>query len=125
MAKTVIVVDDEPDIVKFIRARLIKRGYTVLVAVNGEEGLALMRQQKPDLVLMDKSMPVMDGVEACRRMRADDVLKTVPIMLVTASSPGLSKEEIIEREMFDAYIAKPFEAAKLLEKVQELIGPAV
>jgi len=89
----VLVADDEPDIVEMISRMLIKRRFHVLTATTGEEALALIRQERPDFVLLDVLMPRMDGETVCRSIREDADLKKLPIVLISA----LSEEELEER----------------------------
>ena len=81
---SVLIVNDDPDQLKLMGSLLAKAGYAVVTAVDGLDGLALARRERPDLVISDVSMPRMDGLEFCRELRADTELKTVPILLVTA-----------------------------------------
>ena len=121
MGKTIVFADDEEDIVKFVKARLSKRGYTVLIAVNGQEALELIRQHQPDLVLLDKHMPLLDGTEVCKRMKDDEQLRAIPVILLTASS-GSAAPEALQATQADDCIIKPFEAAELFEKIERLLG---
>ena len=79
-AKKILVVDDEPDILSVIAFRLKKSGYEIVTAGDGKETLDLMQNWKPDLILLDIQLPVMDGYEVCRRIKADEELKHIPIV---------------------------------------------
>jgi putative two-component system response regulator len=86
-AAKILVVDDTPSNVKVLRTLLAVRGYTVITAENGQDALDKAASEPPELILMDVVMPVMDGYEACRRLRALPATKDVPIVMVTASGP--------------------------------------
>ncbi len=122
--KKVLVVDDEPDILKVISFRLKKSGYEVLTAGDGKAALDLIAVNKPDLILLDLRMPVLSGEEVCAMLKASDELKTIPVILLTASSGGKIADKAKELRADDCMI-KPFEAEILLEKVRKIIGGAV
>ena len=86
MAKKILIVDDEPDILKIVTYRLGKAGYEIIAAADGQKGLDLIKEQKPDLVLLDLRLPVLDGDEVCKQVKADDKLKDIPVILLTATS---------------------------------------
>ena len=123
MSKKILVVDDEPDLLKMTVARLKKAGYVVVQAVDGENGLSMMVSEKPDAVLLDLRMPGIDGYEVCRRKKEDDAIKDIPILLFTAS---LSNELLDERKVRDMgisdYVIKPFDVRELLEKIKKALG---
>ncbi|MDD4183704.1 MAG: response regulator [Candidatus Omnitrophica bacterium] len=119
--KKVLVIDDEPDILKVISFRLKKSGYEILTAANGKIALDIISVNKPDLVLLDLRMPVMGGEEVCARIKSDSLLKNIPIILLTASSGGKIAEKAKELGVED-YLVKPFDSDVLLKKVQKLIG---
>ncbi|MDD5194571.1 MAG: response regulator [Candidatus Omnitrophica bacterium] len=122
MAKKVLVVDDEPDVLKVVSFRLKKAGYEVLTAVNGKIAIDLILEDKPDLIILDLRMPVMDGYEVCTKIKADETLKKIPVILLTASSGGSNiTEKMVELKADDCMI-KPFNADELLKKVQKFIG---
>ena len=121
MPKSILLVDDEPDVVLVIRGRLTTWGYRVVTATNGQEALDAMNKQAPDLILMDLKMPVMDGSEVCRRLKTDPRFSHIPIILITSSSPKTATEEYLDIQADDCVI-KPFEPKELLEKVEKWIG---
>ncbi|MBI4436364.1 MAG: response regulator [Candidatus Omnitrophica bacterium] len=116
--KKILVVDDEPDILTLITARLEQKGYQVLVAADGLEGLDAAEKEKPDLILVDVSMPRMNGFQMVQLLRMEDTLKEIPIIVITASR---QKDEAAWRQQagVDQFILKPFEAEELLAKVEE------
>lgn len=121
MSKRILVIEDTEDNRQILRDLLTTAGYEVLEATDGEMGLAMAAQHKPDLVLMDIQLPQIDGYEATRRIKADPALKHIPVVAVT--SYALSGDEEKTRAAgCDGYIAKPFSPRQLLGKVRELIG---
>jgi len=121
MTKKILVVDDEPDILKIVTFRLEKTGYEVKTASNGREAFDLMQKEKPDLLLLDLRLPVMSGYEVCKQMKSDENLKDVPIILLTASSSA-SIEQKTKEFKADDYMIKPFDPEQLLAKVKNMIG---
>jgi len=120
MAKRILIADDEPDIIQLVTFRLEKSGYEVLSAANGKEALDLIQTKKPDLVLLDLRMPIIDGYEVCRQVKADQALKDTPIILLTASSVIKLKEKVTQLKAED-YIIKPFSAEELSKKIEKFI----
>jgi two-component system, OmpR family, alkaline phosphatase synthesis response regulator PhoP len=119
MAK-ILVADDEPDIQTFLILALEHVGHEVLSAEDGEEAIGLALRETPDLILMDVRMPVMDGYEACRRIRAIPSLQHVPVVLLSVRGA-----DAVQRGL-DAgateYVVKPFALEKLLERVSEILA---
>ncbi|MFZ4772335.1 MAG: response regulator [Ferruginibacter sp.] len=121
MAKKILVIDDEPDMIKMVAGRLAKAGYLVIQAVNGKMGLDLLPIEKPDMVLLDLAMPGLDGEAVCRAIKADNATKNLPVMLFTASTARPLSDRA--REMgADDYISKPFDAKELMGKIKKLLG---
>ena len=119
--KRVLVVEDTEDNRQIIRDLLTSAGYEMIEAVNGEQGVAMAAEHRPDLILMDIQLPVLDGYEATRRIKTNPALRHIPIIAVT--SYALSGDEEKTREAgCDAYVAKPFSPRLLLAKVREFIG---
>lgn len=121
MTKKILLVDDEDDIRKVVTFRLKKAGYEVLAAVNGKEGVEAVKKYLPDLVIMDYRMPVMDGVEASKRITQDSATKHIPVLFMTASSANMTLEMITGSGAVD-FINKPFEADQLMEKIRSVLG---
>jgi two-component system cell cycle response regulator DivK len=120
MSKRILVVEDQEDNRRIIRDLLAANDYVVVEAVNGEEALAAVAKQRPDLILMDILLPVMNGYEATRRIKADPALKAIPIIAVT--SYALSGEEQNARAAgCDAYVTKPYSPRQLLSKIKEFL----
>ncbi len=113
----ILVVDDEPDIVEVVKARLQLAGYEVLTASRGEETLARSLKEKPDLVILDIMMPGMDGFEVLRRLREGAETKFIPVIFLTAKT---SLEDRMTGLVGGgaAYLCKPFKGKELVEKVE-------
>jgi two-component system cell cycle response regulator DivK len=121
MSKRVLVVEDQPDSRQIIRDMLAPTDYEITEAENGEEALAAITQQRPDLILMDVQMPIMDGYTATRRIKADAALRSMPIIAVT--SYALSDEEKKARAAgCDDYVSKPFSPRQLLAKIRQYLS---
>ena len=121
MSKRILVVEDQPDNRQIIRDMLVDTGYEIDEAENGEEALAAIAKQRPDLILMDIQLPVMDGYAATRRIKNDPALKSIPVIAVT--SYALSGEEKKAREAgCDDYVPKPYSPRQLLAKIRQYLS---
>jgi len=118
MSKRILVVEDQEDNRQILRDLLGNAGYELIEAENGEEALAAVARQRPDLILMDIQLPVMDGYEATRRMRTNPGLKSVPIIAVTSYALAGDEGKALAAGC-DAYISKPYSPRQLLAKVRE------
>ena len=120
MSRRILVVEDQEDNRQILRDLLASAGYDMAEAENGQEALAAVAQHKPDLILMDIQLPIMDGYEATRRIKADPALRSIPIIAVT--SYALSGDEAKGREAgCDAYVTKPYSPRQLLAKIREFL----
>jgi len=120
MKNRILVVEDTEDNRQIIHDLLTSAGYSLIEAVDGAEGVIAALREKPDLILMDIQLPVLDGYEATRRIRAEPSTHSIPIIAVT--SYALSGDEVKARTAgCDAYIAKPFSPRQLLAKVREFL----
>jgi CheY-like chemotaxis protein len=124
--KKILVVDDEQDIVELVKNRLEANHYTVISASDGNQGIKMVEQQKPDLIIMDIMMPNMPGGEAVRLLRASSITKHIPIVFLTGivsdMPKGAEEKKVnVDGEFYTA-IAKPFKAEKLLLEIRKLIG---
>src|SRR5512143_2893643 len=116
----ILIFDDNPETVDILRTRLVHDGYEIVTARDGEEALATARETQPDLVLLDIMMPGMDGIEVCRRLRADRSLPFMPIIMVTAKSD--SKDVVAGLEAGgDEYLTKPVDHAALVARVKSML----
>jgi PAS domain S-box-containing protein len=118
---SVLIVNDEPDQLRLMRGLLSKAGYAVLTADDGREGLAIAKRERPDLVISDVSMPIMNGLDFCRHLRADTELKTVPILLVSALQKDTADVVAGLRAGADDYLEIPFDSTRLIAKVSRLL----
>jgi two-component system, OmpR family, alkaline phosphatase synthesis response regulator PhoP len=121
MAKgTILVVDDEKDLIELVSYNLKKEGFAVKTAAHGEAGLAAARSEIPDLVLVDVMMPGMDGLELCRRLRSDARTALVPIIMLTAKSA--ESDRVVGLELgADDYVTKPFSPRELAARVKAVL----
>lgn len=119
--KRILVVDDEINIIKFLRANLEEKGYEVFVALDGEQALQIFEREVPDLVLLDIMMPKLDGFEVCRRLRE---WTHVPIIMLSAKANEGDKVKCLDLGA-DDYITKPFGAAELLARVNATLRRSV
>jgi two-component system, OmpR family, alkaline phosphatase synthesis response regulator PhoP len=113
----ILLVDDEHDILDLIEYNLIKQGYDVTKTDNGTKAISLVRSTKPDLILLDIMMPKMDGYEVCEQLKADPVLKNIPIIFLTARSDEFSEVRGLDLGA-DDYITKPISISKLLSRIK-------
>ena len=118
MTKMILIVEDQPKNLKLIRDLLQASGYTTIEATDGKEGVELARAKKPDLILMDVQMPVMDGLEATRILKADATTSNIPVLALTSYAMTGDKERILEAGC-DGYLAKPIDIREFLKKVAE------
>ncbi len=121
MNATILIADDEPDTVQMLTAWLQGDGYRTLAAINGREALAVAIQEQPDLILLDVSMPVMDGLEVCRRLRANPATSAIPAILVTAKNPTEARAEGVLAGAVD-YITKPINLPDLSQRVASILA---
>lgn len=120
MAKILLVEDNEMNR-DMLSRRLERRGYQVLIAVDGEQGVALAQSEGPNLILMDMSLPVVDGWEAARRLKAAPETRAIPIIALTAHAMVGDRERAIQVGC-DDYDTKPIELPRLLDKIQNILG---
>ena len=120
MSKILLVEDNEMNR-DMLSRRLRKRGYEVLIAVDGQEGVDLARAESPDIVLMDMSLPIKDGWEATRDLKGDEATKATPIIALTAHAMSGDKEKCMEAGC-DDYDTKPIEFKRLLGKIEALLN---
>jgi two-component system cell cycle response regulator DivK len=120
MSKRILVVEDQADNRRIVRDLLTRSGYEIVEAVTGEEGVSLAEAQQPDLILMDIQLPMIDGYEAARRIKANPALHHIPIIAVT--SYALSGDDVKAYAAgCNDYVAKPFSPRALLAKVREYL----
>lgn len=116
----ILLVEDNEDNRDMLSRRLIRRGYEVILAVDGEVGLEKVQTEHPDLILMDMSLPILDGWEATRRLKANKDTVGIPVIALTAHAMSSDKDRAIEAGC-DDYDTKPIELPRLLEKIDALL----
>jgi two-component system, cell cycle response regulator DivK len=122
MARVLLVEDNEMNR-DMLSRRLTRRGFEVIFAVDGQQGVDLARTQRPDIILMDMSLPVLDGWEATRLVKADDATRCVPVIGLTAHAMSGDRERAIEAGC-DDYDTKPVELDRLIGKIERLLSAA-
>ena len=120
MPKILLVEDNETNR-DMLSRRLAKRGHEVVMAVDGAEGVAKARAEKPDLILMDMSLPVMDGWDSTRELKKDAGTASIPVIALTAHAMAGDREKALEAGC-DDFDTKPVELPRLLEKMEKLLG---
>jgi two-component system response regulator VicR len=121
-SKQILCIEDEPEMIDLIRLILGRRGFEVVGAAGGKEGLEKMQQHPPALVLLDLMMPDMDGWEVYQQMKADEKTKDIPVIVVTAKAQSIDKVLGLHIAKVDDYIAKPFSPQDLLNSVDKVLG---
>jgi adenylate cyclase len=116
----ILIVDDTPANVHILQARLAANGYDIVTATDGEEALAVVREARPDLILLDVMMPKLDGFEVCRRLRSDATIPFIPIIMITAKSEPRDIVAGLEAGG-DEYLAKPVDQAALVARVKSML----
>lgn len=121
MSKKILIVDDEPDILRATKVRLISFGYDVITAGNGEELFESIDKELPDLILLDLRLPGMSGDEICRKLKAYEKSKNIPVVIFTASN-DLNTSAIVKQSGADGYLIKPFDPEELLATIKKFIA---
>jgi two-component system cell cycle response regulator DivK len=121
MSSRILLIEDTEDNRRILRDLLSSVGFELIEAGDGESGVAMAAAEKPDLILMDMQLPIIDGYEATRRIKANPALKAVPVIAVTSYALA-GDEEKARAAGCDAYVAKPYSPRQLLAKVRELLA---
>lgn len=120
--KKILLVDDDPDFVEAVKVIVENGGYDVKVAYDGKEGLEAVEEEKPDLIVLDVMMPVMNGHEACAILKSDKATESIPIILLTAVADRVTTSTYTHRDMLESeaedYMPKPVEPQELLERIK-------
>lgn len=119
--KSILCIEDEPEMIDLIRLILGRRGFDVKGANGGIQGLEMLRNEKPDLILLDLMMPDMDGWEVYQQIKADDKTRGIPVIVVTAKAQSIDKVLGLHIAKVDDYIAKPFNPQELLASVEKVL----
>lgn len=121
MIKKILIIEDDPNMLKLLKYNMEKHGYCVVAAESGKEGLRLARQENVDLLIVDVLLPGMDGFTICRMLRYDDNYKHLPIIALTGQTSD--KDKATGREVgVNVYLTKPYKLEDLLEKIRGLLG---
>jgi two-component system cell cycle response regulator DivK len=123
MAKVLLVEDNEMNR-DMLSRRLVRRGFDVVMAVDGEQGVKMAKAEMPDLILMDMSLPVLDGWGATRQIKADASIKSIPLIALTAHAMAGDRDKALQAGC-DDYDTKPIELPRLLGKMDRLLSPKV
>jgi two-component system response regulator VicR len=120
--KRVLCIEDDAEMIDLIRLILERKGFEVLEAVGGKEGLEVSRREMPDLILLDLMMPEIDGWEVFRQLRADEQLKDIPVVVVTAKAQSIDIVLGLHIAKVDGYVTKPFGPQELLKSVNKVLA---
>ncbi|MCL4302494.1 MAG: response regulator [Anaerolineae bacterium] len=120
--KHILCIEDEAEMIELMRLVLEREGHEVMGAVGGEQGLKLMREKKPDLILLDLMMPGIDGWEVYRQMRADKELTDIPVIIVTAKAQSIDKVLGLQVAKVADYITKPFGPKELIGSIERVFA---
>ena len=119
--KKILLVEDNEMNRDMLSRRLARKGYEVSIAVDGKQGVEMAQADAPDLILMDMSLPVLDGWEATRQLKGADATRAIPVIALTAHAMSGDREKALEAGC-DDYDTKPIELARLLEKIESMLG---
>jgi len=120
--KSILCIEDEPEMIDLIRLILTRRGFEVRGANGGKEGLEAIRAKRPDLILLDLMMPDMDGWEVYQQMKANEQMRDIPVIVVTAKAQSINKVLGLHIAKVDDYIAKPFSPQELMSSVEKVLS---
>ncbi len=123
MPKTILVADDEPYVLRSLEFILKKEGYRVLTAIDGQEALEKIQEERPDLVFLDIQMPRMDGNTVCQNLRRDPATRDLHIIMITAKGQEADRLQALESGA-DEFVTKPYSPRKLVDRVREILGPS-
>jgi len=121
-AVRIVCIEDDPQIIELVRMILGRKGFQVIGAAGGQEGLTLVQAQRPDLILLDLMMPDLDGWEVYRRLKEDPVLAAVPVVVVTARAQDIDRVLGLHVAHVDDYLTKPFTPKQLTDSVERILG---
>lgn len=120
-SKSILCIEDETEMIDLMRLILGRRGYDVRGAASGMEGLKMIRERQPDLILLDLMMPEMDGWEVYQQLKAEEKTKRIPVIVVTAKAQSIDRVLGLHIAKVDDYIAKPFSPQELLTSVEKVL----
>jgi two-component system response regulator VicR len=120
--KRLAYIEDEAEMIDLVRMILGRRGYTILGATGGREGLELVRKEQPDLVLLDLMMPDMDGWDVYHQIKSEETTRHIPVIVITAKAQNIDKVLGLRIAKVEDYISKPFSPQELLERVEQVLS---
>ena len=123
-AKTIVYIEDEPEMIDLVKLILTRKGYDVIGAAGGREGLNKVREILPDLVLLDLMMPDIEGWDVYQQMRAEEATRGIPVIVVTAKAQNIDKVLGLHIAKVDDYISKPFSPQELVNSVEQVLAKA-
>lgn len=123
--KKILIIEDEEIMINLLQRKITQEGYEVWIARNGEEGLAVMREKKPDLILLDIIMPKMGGLEVMEIMQQDKNLKDLPVIVVSNSGQPVEIDKVQKLGAKDWLIKTEFDPREVIDKIKKIIGPAI
>lgn len=121
-ALRIVSIEDEIDMIDLIRLILVRHGHEVIGAQGGRDGLRIVQEQKPDLILLDLMMPDVDGWEVYTQLKADPSTQTIPVLIVTARAQFGDRLVLVRQTGLDDHIIKPFDPAQLIDSVEQLLA---
>lgn len=121
-SKRLAYIEDEPEMIDLVRLILGRRGFTVLGANGGREGLDLIRKELPDLVLLDLMMPDMDGWDVYHQIKSEELTRDIPVIVITAKAQNIDKILGLHIAKVEDYISKPFSPQELLDRVEQVLS---
>jgi CheY-like chemotaxis protein len=121
-ARTIVFIEDESEMIDLVSLILGPRSYEVIGAMGGVEGLAMVQKELPDLVLLDLMMPDMDGWEVYQQMRAEEVTREIPVVILTAKAQNIDKVLALHIAKVDGYLSKPFSPQELIDSVERIFA---
>ena len=122
LARTIVYIEDESEMIDLVRLILERRSYEVIGAIGGVEGLAMVQKELPDLVLLDLMMPDMDGWEVYQQMRAEEVTREIPVIILTAKAQNIDKVLALHIAKVDDYLSKPFSPQELIDSIERIFA---
>ncbi|MGD9092002.1 MAG: response regulator [Anaerolineales bacterium] len=121
-SRRIVYIEDEPEMIDLVRLILSRKGYEVIGANGGREGLNKVRQDLPDLILLDLMMPDLDGWDVYQQIKAENATKDIPVIVVTAKAQSIDKVLGLHIAKVDDYISKPFSPQELVDSVEKILG---
>ncbi|MBP7692045.1 MAG: response regulator [Anaerolineales bacterium] len=121
-SKRIVCIEDEPEMIDLMRLILSRKGYQVIGAMGGREGLEAVQRETPDVVLLDLMMPDMDGWEVYQKMKANEATKNIPVIVVTAKAQSIDKVLGLHIAKVDDYITKPFGPQDLIDSIEKVLA---